>query len=421
MEKLSAQVQMLGVFCLTIGSVSITDRQQQAKKPWNILQYLIYYHSRRIPSRELVDIIWSGNSHVNPSNALKTLIFRTRKLLEPFDLPPQQIISQNQGSYYWNDEISLSLDVFEFESLCKAGGAPGLSPEEQLKLLSQALSLYKGDFLPKSAWEPWIIPISRHYQNLYTQAVLQVIRLFLAKEQWDPMADLCRRAVSINALNEDFQYYLIYALYRSGRQQQALTQYRTMADTFYNEFAITPSGRMGSLYKIIQDQKHGVNPDLSLIQKSMEEHHFLSGAYCCEFTVFRHIYQIEKRAIARSGDSVFLGLLTLSEEDGSLPKTAVLARAMRHLSNSVCSSLRRGDVYTRYSVSQYMVLLPSASFENGEMVMQRIIRNYRKTYLRKDLTVSYSVQSVLPAACSGHTKEHSDLPNDLEIFKRSLS
>ncbi len=215
------------------------------------------------------------------------------------------------------------------------------------------------------------------------------------------MVKLCRRAVAVNSLNEDFQYYLIYALYRSGRQQQALTQYRTMADSFYNEFAITPSDRMGTLYKIIQDQKHGVNPDLSLIQKSMEEDHLLSGAYCCEFTVFRHIYQIEKRAIARTGDSVFLGLLTLAEEDGSLPKTAVLTRAMGHLSNAVSSSLRRGDVYTRYSVSQYIILLPSSSFENGEMVMQRIVRNYKKSYLRKNLAVSYSIQSVLPISCSG--------------------
>ncbi|RKJ05093.1 SARP family transcriptional regulator [bacterium D16-54] len=400
MEKLSAQVQMLGGFCLTIGSISITD-QQQAKKPWNILQYLIYYHNRRIPSHELVDIIWSGSSNVNPANALKTLVFRTRRLLEPFALPTQQLISQSQGSYYWNDEVSLSLDVCEFENLCKAGNASNLSPEEKLRLFTQALKLYKGDFLPKSAWEPWTIPISRHYRSLYTQTVLQVIQLLSAKEQWESMVKLCRRAVAVNSLNEDFQYYLIYALYRSGRQQQALTQYRTMADSFYNEFAITPSDRMGTLYKIIQDQKHGVNPDLSLIQKSMEEDHLLSGAYCCEFTVFRHIYQIEKRAIARTGDSVFLGLLTLAEEDGSLPKTAVLTRAMGHLSNAVSSSLRRGDVYTRYSVSQYIILLPSSSFENGEMVMQRIVRNYKKSYLRKNLAVSYSIQSVLPISCSG--------------------
>ena len=160
-------------------------------------------------------------------------------------------------------------------------------------------------------------------------------------------------------------------------------------DSFYNEFAITPSERMTDLYKLIQDQEHGVNTDLSLIQKSMQEDQALLGAYFCEFTVFRDIYQLERRAIARTGDSIFLGLLTLSEEGGGLPKSSILARAMGHLGNAAASSLRHGDVYTRYSVSQYMLLLPSASYENGEMVMQRIIRNYKKAYLRKDIIVHY--------------------------------
>ena len=69
---------------------------------------------------------------------------------------------------------------------------------------------------------------------------------------------------------------------------------------------------------------------------------------------------------------------------------------MGHLGNAVTSSLRHGDVYTRYSVSQYMLLLPSASYENGEMVMQRIIRNYKKAYLRKDIIIHYSLQAVAP-------------------------
>lgn len=392
---------MLGGFCLTIGKVSVSNQVQQAKKPWNILEYLVYNSNREISSDELVSIIWSNNSNVNSTNALKTLIFRTRKLLEPFNLPTQQLISQKHGSYCWNPGIDLLLDTSEFEDLCIRSRQPGITGPEKLALLTQALALYQGDFLPKSAWEPWVIPVSRHYHELFVCAATQAADLFWEEGQWDSIAKVCHQAVAIEPHNEDFQYHLIHALYQGGHQHQALAQYRKMADSFYNEFAITPSERMGSLYKIIQDQKHGINPNLSLIQTSMEEHSLLSGAYCCEFTVFRHIYQIEKRAIARTGDSVFLGLLTLSEEDGVLPKATVLARAMRHLNNAVCSSLRRGDVYTRYSVSQYMVLLPSASFENGEMVMQRIIRNYRKNYLRKDLEVSYSVQSVLPVVCSG--------------------
>lgn len=387
---------MLGGFRLTIGDISITNKVQQAKKPWTILEYLVYYHSREIPSDELVGIIWPEDNNVNPANALKTLIFRTRKLLEPFKLSTQQLITQNHGTYCWNPEVSLSLDTSEFESLYKQSCQPGLPESQQLEFLLKALALYKGDFLPKAAWEPWVIPISRHYHSIFVRAVMQAVELLLKDEQWDSIIRLCRHAVTVEALNEDFQYYYIYALFSSGRQRQALEQYRVMVDSFYNEFAITPSERMANLYKLIQDREHGVNTDLSLIQKSMQESQQSLGAYFCEFTVFRDIYQLERRAIARTGDSIFLGLLTLSQEDGSLPKASVLTRAMGHLGNAATGSLRHGDVYTRYSVSQYMILLPSASYENGEMVMQRIIRNYKKAYLRKDIIVHYSLQAVAP-------------------------
>lgn len=115
MKNLTAQVQMLGGFCLTIGDVSITNKVQQAKKPWTILEYLVYYHDREISADELVDVIWSDDNNVNPTNALKTLIFRTRKLLEPFNLSTQQLISQNRGSYCWNSEVPLSLDSSELK------------------------------------------------------------------------------------------------------------------------------------------------------------------------------------------------------------------------------------------------------------------------------------------------------------------
>ena len=69
MKNLTAQVQMLGGFCLTIGDVSITNKVQQAKKPWTILEYLVYYHDREISADELVDVIWSDDNNVNPTNA----------------------------------------------------------------------------------------------------------------------------------------------------------------------------------------------------------------------------------------------------------------------------------------------------------------------------------------------------------------
>ena len=121
------------------------------------------------------------------------------------------------------------------------------------------------------------------------------------------------------------------------------------------------------------------------------------GAFCFEPSVFRDVYQLETRAIERTGDSIFLCLITISNLKGELLKPSVQTRAMDELGESIRTSLRRGDIYSRYSVSQYLMLLPTATYENGEMVLKRIIQNFKKAYSRKDLSITYSLQSIIPS------------------------
>lgn len=395
-ENITASVQMLGGFHLTINGVTISDRSSQAKKPWSILEYLITFHNREIACSELIDLIWSTKESANPNGALKTLMFRSRKLLEPFGLPTHQLIIQKSGTYAWNPDIRLTVDTDQFEELCKQSKADSLTREQRLELLLEALDLYKGDFLPKSSWEAWALPISTFYHSMYLQAAHTAIDLLLDQADWTRIIGLCQRALAVEPFDEDFHYYLIYSLYNNREQNQALEHYQHMTNLFYNEFAITPSQRLKDLYKMIRNQEHGITTDLSIIQESMREAQRGDGAYFCEFSVFQDIYQLEQRSIERTGDSVFLCLLTLQDEHGDLPKLSVMTRGMSHLQASIQSSLRRGDAYTRYSVSQYMIMLPTASYENGEMVIARIVRNFKKAYTRKDLTVSFSLQPIAP-------------------------
>lgn len=395
-ETAVAKVQMLGGFHLTINGVTISDRSNQAKKPWSILQYLITFHKREISSNELIDLIWSTKESANPGGALKTLMFRSRKLLEPLGLPTHHLIIQKNGTYAWNPDIQLMIDTDEFEDLCQRSKNPDITSEQRLELLLQALELYKGDFLPKSSWEAWALPISTFYHSMYLQAAHTAIDLLLEHTDWTRIIGLCQRALAVEPFDEDFHYCLIYALFNNKQQNQALEHYQYMTNLFYNEFAITPSQRLKDLYKLIRNKEHGVTTDLSIIQESMKEAQHSQGAYFCEFSVFRDIFQLEQRSIERTGDSVFLCLLTLQDEHGDLPKLSVMTRAMNHLQTSIFSSLRRGDAYTRYSVSQYMIMLPTASYENGAMVMDRIVRSFKKAYTRKDLVVNYSLQPIVP-------------------------
>jgi len=396
MKEPVVYVNMLGQFSVTINDKSINDQINQSKKPWNLLEYLIVYRNREISANELIELIWGDDDSSNPGGALKTLLFRSRKLLAPLGYPTHNLIIQHRGSYAWNPELTTVLDIDQFEAWCNKGNAAEATSKERLNYYLQALELYKGDFLPKSEWESWVIPISTYYHSLYQKTVHKTIDLLSADEDWGRIIDLCQKAIVIEPFDEEFHYHLIYARYKNGDQYGALEHYSHTTNLFYNEFAITPSTRLKDLYKLIRDEKHGVTTDLSLIQESLEEESFDSGAFYCEYSVFRDIYQLERRAIERTGDSIYLCLLTISDIGGGLPKSSIMAKAMLELGHAITSSLRRGDTYTRYSVSQYMMLLPTASYENGEIVLKRICANFRKRYSRKNLTVSYALQAILP-------------------------
>ena len=69
---------------------------------------------------------------------------------------------------------------------------------------------------------------------------------------------------------------------------------------------------------------------------------------------------------------------------------------MERLRDVIAKSLRQGDVFTRYSVSQYIIMLPLASFENAEMIMNRVARNFKRTYPKMELLLHYSALPLDP-------------------------
>ena len=107
---------------------------------------------------------------------------------------------------------------------------------------------------------------------------------------------------------------------------------------------------------------------------------------------------MEARAQMRSGQTIFLCLLTVTDANGERLKQKTLTSTMDKLMNTIGCALRHGDVYTRFSISQFLVLLPCVTLENGEMVMERIIRRFHHDYPRSTAIVHYSVQPIEPKA-----------------------
>ena len=76
-------VRTLGGFSITVDGKEINDNSNQSKKPWSLLEYLVVFQKKDISVNELIETIWPDDPGANPGGALKTLMFRSRKLLDP--------------------------------------------------------------------------------------------------------------------------------------------------------------------------------------------------------------------------------------------------------------------------------------------------------------------------------------------------
>ena len=106
-KELSISVNMLGGFSMDVGGKTLTDEINRSQKLWNVLCYLIVHRDRTVPQSEFISLFWPDENSANPVNALKTLLYRVRAMLEPLfpqDTPP--ILSQ-RGAYSWNPAVRI--------------------------------------------------------------------------------------------------------------------------------------------------------------------------------------------------------------------------------------------------------------------------------------------------------------------------
>ena len=389
---------MLGEFSIRCGDQEISDSDNRSRKVWLLLAYMVYCRSRSISQDELIDLLWSdeeGSS--NPVNALKTMFHRVRTMLNQLGgSAGHALIIRREGSYAWNTAQPFLFDVDEFEALC-ACAASAETAEERLSRSLEALELYRGDFLAKLSAEPWVVPISAYFHNLYLRTAKDALSLLEERGRADEVIALCGRATAIDPYNEELYRHLMRALLDKGKQREAVGVFEEMSELLFSNFGVMPSDETTALFREAERTVNNRTVNLRTVREQLREPDDRSGALLCDYDFFRVIYHAEARAVARSGDAVHIALLTASGREGELPKRS-LDRCMENLQELIRINLRKGDVAARCSVSQYIIMLPQANYENSCMVMDRIQKTFFRQYPHSPAQLHYSVQPLEPNA-----------------------
>lgn len=390
-------IQLLGDFTLTYNGNTLSGEKVRAKQVWNLLECLIANRRKETSLDKLTEILWSDKEAEDPANALKNLAYRLRIVLKNnLKLDYNECIVYKHGSYAWNTEIPCTIDADLFEYYIQQAKKPGINQELACDYYYRAFQLYRGDFLPQSAYKEWVRPMAVYYQRLYMKACENLCSILLAQENYGAVEEVCRRAITIDPFVEINHANLIKALIGSNNQKKAAIHYNELSKMFYDELGVQPSEAITKLYQDTINKNLDFEKDIAVIKGDLKESSDAKGTLQCNYEMFKIIYRLQARAALRSGKSIFIALLTITAKNGSKIPPSQLEDTLGKLTNTICSFLRKDDVVTRYGRTQFLLMLSNITYENTAMVLNRLVNRINKSDIGNKVEVYGQMQTVDP-------------------------
>jgi DNA-binding SARP family transcriptional activator len=179
---------------------------------------LLLLNANRVVARDrLIDELWGEEPPLKAVKAVQTYVSQLRRLL-----PPGMLVTRPPG--YMLEAPPKSVDLLRFERL--VADSRGADPGRASSLLTDALALWRGPPLAEFGEEPFARTESGRLEHLRLSALEERIDADLALGRHVELVGELEVLVADEPQRERLRGQLMLALYRSGRQADALGVYR---------------------------------------------------------------------------------------------------------------------------------------------------------------------------------------------------
>jgi DNA-binding SARP family transcriptional activator len=220
-----------------------------------LLAILLLAANEPVTTDRLVDDLWGETP---PSTARKSLQVRVATLRR---LLPDGVLVTRGGSYVLELEAD-QLDLHRFERLVSAGSEALASGDssEAASMLREALELWRGPALADFAYEPFAEPAIARLEELRLAALELRIEAELEGGGHTKLIGELKELVTAHPLRERLRGQLMLALYRDGRQAEALELYQRTRQTLSEELGIEPGPALQELQRAVLRQEAALAP-----------------------------------------------------------------------------------------------------------------------------------------------------------------
>ncbi len=219
-----------------------------------VLAILLVHANRPVSLEHLVDEIWGEDPPAQALASLQAYVSHLRRLLEPVRearTPARVLVSQPPG--YRIAVAPEDLDAARFQALATQGRqllGTG-DPERAADLLGQALALWRGPVLADFADASFAREERARLDELRLGALEDRIAADLARGR--PAIDLAEldQLTKAHPYRESLHGFRMLALYRSGRQAEALSAYQDVRRMLNEDLGIDPRPQLEVLHQQI--------------------------------------------------------------------------------------------------------------------------------------------------------------------------
>ena len=393
------KICMLGEFTLTAGDQILRESDNRSRRIFSLLSFLICHRGHSVSQYKLIEQLWGDTAEItNPENTLRILLHRARSQLDLlYDGAGRECILRKDGSYCWNPAVPVNLDYERFEQLCQA--QTGEDSQKRLENLLAALKLYQGEFLPRQSSDGWVIPICAHFQNMFLVASQEAAQLLLQDKRYEEAVEICRRCLAAEPYSEPVCQLLMQILAAMGNHNGVTEVYENLSRRLFDDFGIHPNEQTRDLYRSLVHSPRGRTMAMDEVLEHLQEPDTLPGALLCDYDYFKMLCYAERRSIERRGTVTHVALLSISGTPDKPLNSRSMHRIMEQLGVSLRTNLRRGDVISQCTASQYIIMLPNANYENSTMVCRRCIAAFQRAHPHVSARINYLVQPLTPNYC----------------------
>jgi predicted ATPase/DNA-binding SARP family transcriptional activator len=214
-----------------------------------LLADLLVHRGSLVTADRLIEDLWGADAPRRPLGALQVKVSQLRRALDGAE-PGARGLVVSRGPGYVLDVPASAVDAGRFTDLVAAARGSGAAER-----LAEALALWRGPAFADVADEEFAAPTIAELEELRLGAVEQHAQARLQLGEIDAVIGELTTLLDQHPLREKLQATLLRALYRAGRQAEALQRYDELRIRFRDELGLDPSPELVELHRAILTQE----------------------------------------------------------------------------------------------------------------------------------------------------------------------